>query len=249
MACPALRSPRSRTSRVTSSTNSGTPPARSLTRRITSVDSVRRDASSAIMRRACDSPSSGEQRDDVMVRPQAPQGGRNSGRAVAKMRIGAARAPAVAQRLHEVNRRRVEPLQILKDENERLVAVARRSTTGPWQPTDSGKICSGERLGMRSGGTGMPFDHRAKQRSELPGVELDVSEEAISSSASRRSGRHLWSAEPDASPPEVASSPCSAATATNSIQPKSVVCRPVGPRNSSTSRDLPMPGSPTIRTN
>ena len=106
---------------------------------------------------------------------------------------------AVAQRLHEVDRSRVEPLQILKDENERLVAGAGD------RPLDHGGQLAAANLLRRKAGHALRrdgnADHRRKQRSELPGVELDVSEKRFEFGQPPL-GRHLWSAEPDASPPE-----------------------------------------------
>jgi len=79
--------PRSSKSRVTSSTNNGTPPVRSVTPSITSFGSAWRVASSPTMRRTCWRSSGASE--IVVWCERVPQGGRNSGRAVIRTNKGA----------------------------------------------------------------------------------------------------------------------------------------------------------------
>src|ERR1700691_2344735 len=78
------------------------------------------------------------------------------------------------QRLHEIDRRGVKPLQIFKDENERLVAGA-----GDRPLDHSDQLTASDLLG-RKAGQALRRDRNAdrgrKQWSEPRCVELDVSE-------------------------------------------------------------------------
>ena len=87
MACRPPASPRSSRRRVTSSTNSGTPPVRSLTPSTTSRLSARRAASSPTI--CATSARSRGLSEITLWWERRLQGGRNSGRAVARMSIGA----------------------------------------------------------------------------------------------------------------------------------------------------------------
>ena len=62
------------------------------------------------------------QRNDAMVRPQAP--GRPEFRSRRRQNQEGHLRAAIAERTHEIDRGRVEPLQILKDKNKRLRARA-----------------------------------------------------------------------------------------------------------------------------
>jgi hypothetical protein len=136
-------------------------------------------------------------RDDVMVRPQSP--GRPEFGSRRRQNENWRPRATVAQRLHEVNRSRVEPLQILKDENERLVAGA------GGRPLDHcGQLTAANLLWRKTGHAVRRdgnADHWGKQRSELPGAELQASEKRFEFGQPPL-GRHLGSAEPDASPPD-----------------------------------------------
>jgi hypothetical protein len=80
-----------------------------------------------------------------------PQGGRNSGRVVARMRIGAC-APRSAS-AHQVERGRGRPVQVLEGEHDRLGA---RAGDGPGNDRPScRRISSGASSAARPGGRGM----------------------------------------------------------------------------------------------
>jgi hypothetical protein len=79
--------PRSKRSRVTSSINNGTPPVRAATFSTTSLASACRADSSATMSCTCWASSGASE--IVLWCERIPQGGRNSGRVVARMNKGA----------------------------------------------------------------------------------------------------------------------------------------------------------------
>ena len=62
------------------------------------------------------------QRNDFMVRLRAP--GRPKFQPGRRQKENGRLRAAIAERMHEIDRRRVEPLQVLKDKNERLIAGA-----------------------------------------------------------------------------------------------------------------------------
>ena len=109
------------------------------------------------------------------------------------------------------------------------------------------RISSGERLGKRSGGTGMSTSG-ASRGACVAGSSLTAAR-SDSSSASRCSGA-------TSGPPNLARAHprtgwsgvfCNSCDELHSIHECGLSANWL--RNSSTSRDLPMPGSPTIRTN
>ena len=88
-------SPLSNKSRVTSSTNSGTPPVRAATSSTTSFGSAWRAESSATMSRTCARSSGASEM--VAWCERMPQAGRNSGRVVATTSRGASALSNSAQ--------------------------------------------------------------------------------------------------------------------------------------------------------
>ena len=117
IACAPPCSPRSNNRRVTSSTNNGTPPVRSLTPSTMSLGSARRAASSPTMLRDLRAIER-RQRDHAMVRPHAP--GRAELRSRRRDDQQRRLRTALGQRAHEIERSRVGPVQVLEGEHDGL---------------------------------------------------------------------------------------------------------------------------------
>ena len=117
IACAPPCSPRSNSRRVTSSTNSGTPPVRSLTPSTMSLGSAWWAASSPTI--CATATRSSGQSEITLWCERRLQGGRNSGRVVAMMSNGAC-APRSARGAHQIERGRVGPVQVLEGEHGRL---------------------------------------------------------------------------------------------------------------------------------
>ena len=106
---------------------------------------------------------------------------------------------AIAERMHEIDRRRVEPLQVLKDENERLVAGAGD------RPFDHRRQLPATNFLRREAWQALmrnrDVDQRRKQGSVCRGIELDCGEDRFELGQPQL-WRDLRTAEPRARPPE-----------------------------------------------
>ncbi len=183
-------------SRVTSSMNSGTPPARSLMRLITSArQRALRDkfGDHALNLRFVE----GRKRNDLVVRPQAP--GRAKFRPRGRQNEEGRLRASFAERLHESDRGRVEPLQILKHKNDRLDASAGQP------PLDHRRQLFARNLFRRKVGQALKpdrnVDERPQQRGMLDRIELGVGENRFEFSEPPLR-RNLGTPEPCARPPE-----------------------------------------------
>src|SRR4029077_1206276 len=136
-------------------------------------------------------------RDDFMVRLRAP---RRAGfpPGPRQKENGRLRA-AIAERTHEIDRRRVEPLQVLKDKDERLIAGAGD------RPFDNRRQLLATNLLRRKAWHALRRDRdvnqRCKQGSLWRRIELDGAEDRFELGQPPL-GRDLRTAEPRASPPE-----------------------------------------------
>jgi len=135
------------------------------------------------------------QRNDTMVRPQAP--GRPEFRARRRQNQEGRLRAAIAERAHEIDRRRVEPLQILKDENKWL-----HSRAG-YRPSDHRRQLPAMNLIRRKVWPAFRWnrnvDERREQRHMLRGVELDLREDRFElGEPSLR--RNLGTSKPSPSP-------------------------------------------------
>src|SRR4029077_18477925 len=106
---------------------------------------------------------------------------------------------AIAERMHEIDRRRVEPLQVLEDKNERLVAGARD------RPFDDRSQLPATSLLRRKAWQALRRDRDVDQRRNKGSVNheinLDGDEERFELGKPPL-GRDLRTADPRARPPE-----------------------------------------------
>ena len=173
------------------------------------------------------------------------QGDRNSGLAVARIRRGACapRSLSVRTTSIEVGSNHCKSSKTRTSGCARAPAAPKR----PLPPTACGEPHQAE--GLASVQVNRNVDERRDQRRILRGVELDVRQRTDSSSASRRSG--ATSGPPNRARPQPRTG-CSGVFCKSCDELHPIDECGVSPscaRNSSTSRDLPMPGSPTINTN
>jgi hypothetical protein len=131
-----------------------------------------------------------------MVWPQTP--GRLEFRPRRRQNEDGRLRASVAQSMHEIDRRRVEPLQVLEDENERLVAGAGDRPFDHRRQLPAASLL--RRMAGQALGRDRNVDQRRKQGSVLRGIELDVSEKRFELGQPSL-GLHLGTAEPGASPP------------------------------------------------
>ena len=130
-----------------------------------------------------------------MVRPQAP--GRPEFRSRRRQNQEGRLRAAIAERTHEIDRGRVEPLQVLKDENKRLCSRAGD------RPSDHRRQLPAVNLIRRKAWQAFKrnrnVDERRDQRRMLRGVELDVLEDQFELGEPPLR-RNLGTAKPSPSP-------------------------------------------------
>ena len=153
---------------------------------------------------------------------------------------------AVDQRVHEIDRRRVEPLQVLDRQERAAGCASRRSPIRPSPPFGPPNLLR-RKPGKRSGGTGMPTIG-ASSGASFAASSLTSARSASSSASRLPAGT---SDPPNRTRPHPSKGWngvfCKSWEELHSTQECGLSAN--WPRNSSISRDLPMPGSPTIRTN
>ena len=168
---PPPRSPRSRRSRVTSSTNSGTPPVRAATSSTTSRGSAWRAESSATMSRTWRAIER-RQRDGAVMRAHAP------GRA----ELGPRRRhdeqrrqrAALGDAAQDVERGRIGPVQILERQHHRLDLGARHHPVGQRRQLPAPQFLG--RQARRAFLRQRNVEERREQGSILRRIELDLRE-------------------------------------------------------------------------
>ena len=187
---PPPRSPRSSRSRVTSSTNSGTPPVRAATSSTTSRDSAWRAESSATMSRTWRAIER-RQRDRAVMRAHAP----------GRPELGPSRRhdeqrrqrAALGDAAQHVERGRIGPMQILERQHQRLRLGAGHHPVGQRRQLPAAQL-----LGRQtSARVPAAAECRAAARARgafSAGSSLTCASE-LSRSASRRCGRHVGAAE------------------------------------------------------
>ena len=236
IACAPPSTPRSSKSRVTSSTNSGTPPVRSLTPSTTSFDSAWREDISPTMR-ATSARSRGASATTLWCE-RMPHGGRNSGRAVATMKSGAS-APRSARA-----RMRSSEVGSAQCRSSKAIAIgccrAAASVQAVIAANCRRRSSSGAKLKPRPGGNGMSTIGAMSGAYSAASRPMRLS---VFSRSARRWSAGV-SAPPNRSRPHSATG-CRGVFCNNCEDDHSEKVCGVSPslkRNSSTSRDLPMPG-------
>ena len=236
---PARRAPTSR--RVTSSTNSGTPPVRSLT---PSTTSLRQRVMGGESRRPCVATSvrsSGDERNRRMVRTHAP--GRAKFRPRRRDDEQRRLRAALGQRVHEVERRRIGPMQVLEGEHDRLRPRPRQNQA-VIAASCRRRNSSGANFAARSSGSGISTSGASSVA--YSAGSRPTRRSVVSRSASRCSAA-TSAAEALAGPiRRLDAAACSAKAATTIHSTQVCGVSPSREWNSSISRDLPRPGSPTI---
>ena len=169
------------------------------------------------------------------------QDGRNSGRAVARMSSGAC-APLLGESLHQIERGRIGPVQVLEDEHGRL-----RARPGEKPRDQRRQLPAAQFLGrkLRRALLRQRDVHQRRDQGRIfGGVEADAAEAC---SRGRRGAARQAHPRRSAGVPirRAGAAAYSAGAATTTIRQRCAASRGASARNSSMRRDLPMPGSPT----
>ena len=186
-------SPRSNRSRVTSSTNSGTPPVRSATPSTTSLGSACRAASSATMSRTCwRSSGASESCRGASACPRAA-GTPAAGRDDEQWRQRAALGDAA----QDIERGRIGPMQIFERQHHRLNARARHHPIGQRRQLPAPQFLG--RQSRRAFRRQRNVEERREQSGILRRVELDL-RQRILQVREPLLGRYIGAAEALAAP-------------------------------------------------